>query len=271
MKQTTIARSASFRGIGLHTGREVSMRIEPSEAGTGIFFEYSGAQIRASIENAVVSPRNTELKSGDVTLFTVEHVLAALFGMGVDNARVVLDAPEPPVLDGSALGFATVIKESGIVSLESELNRVPVEKPLIFSENGATILFLPSDVLKMTYFLDHPHEMIGRQSADYVHSESMFLDRIAPARTFGLIEEVEALHNAGLALGGSLENAVVVYPDRYSSELRFENEFARHKLLDMIGDMSLMGRGFSAHCVGIKSGHASNIKSLKTVFGQKKH
>ncbi|MFA6448418.1 MAG: UDP-3-O-acyl-N-acetylglucosamine deacetylase [bacterium] len=266
-QQTTLAGALEFAGTGLHKGCPVSLRIEPAPADAGVSFELNGTLIPATVLNASVTARNTELTDGGATtIHTVEHVLSALYGMGVDNARVILDAQEPPAHDGSAERFAKAINDAGIVSLEAPRDVLELAAPLLFQDRGASVLFLPADGFRATYILDHPHRMVGRQAADFRGGRREYIEDVAAARTFGLIEEVDALRAAGLALGGSTENAIVVYPDSYSSPLRFDNEFARHKLLDLIGDISLIGRPMNAHCIGIKSGHAVNIKSVKRLF-----
>jgi len=261
-RQTTLSGSIEFKGIGLHKGLPVSLKIEPADAGTGIVFEVSGVRIPAVVSNAVVSARNTELSANGKSIYTVEHILSALNGMGVDNARVILDAEEPPALDGSAAPLALAIRNTGITELSEPREFLKPEEPVICGEGGAFVIFLPASSFRATYILDYSHPLVGRQIADCGDGADEYLASVAPARTFGLIEEVETLRKNSLALGGSTENAVVVYPDSYSSPLRFEDEFARHKLLDLRGDLALLGRRLIAHCIATRSGHALNVKSV---------
>ena len=261
--QTTLASGIELEGIGLHKGRPVKMRIEPAPPDTGVVFDLNGEKIPANYAYAVVSARNTTLTSGTGTeIYTVEHVLSALYGMGVDNALIFLDSDEPPALDGSAGRIASAIHTAGIATLDRPASALVLSSPVVVHEKGASVIFLPSPHFQAAYILDHTHPMIGTQAAFFNALGSTYSADVAPARTFGLFDEVEALYAAGLALGGSIDNAVVVHQDRYSSALRFDNEFARHKLLDLIGDVSLIGKRLCARCIGIRSGHALNIKAV---------
>ncbi len=265
-RQTTLSGAIEFSGIGLHKGLPVSLSIEPAGVGTGIVFEVCGVRIPAVVSNAVVSARNTELRANGKSIYTVEHILSALHGMGVDNARVILDAEEPPAFDGSAGPLAESIHNMGITELSAPREFVRPDEPVICGDGYSFVVFLPSPSFRATYVLEHSHPLVGRQVADCGDGPEEYLTTVAPARTFGLIEEVETLRKNSLALGGSTENAVVVYPDAYSSPLRFEDEFARHKLLDLRGDLALLGRRLVAHCIGIRSGHALNIKSIRKII-----
>lgn len=263
--QTTIVEPLVFNGIGLHTGQTAHLRLEPADADSGLWFELAGQSIAASASYVSATARNTELTSGEVAIHTVEHVLSALNGMGVDNVRIVLNTGEPPALDGSSGPIASAIARAGRRILSKPRKYASIAEPIVVNEKDAVLLFLPSDNFKATYILDYDHPMVGRQSAHFGGDADEYLSGIAPARTFGFIEEVEALRRAGLALGGSTDNAVVVYPDHCSSALRFKNEFARHKLLDLIGDMCLLGHRLKAHCIGIRSGHSLNISGVKEI------
>ena len=268
-EQTTLAAGFEIEGIGLHKGLPVKMRIEPAAADAGVVFDLNGEKILADHAHAVVSARNTTIASGSgAQIHTVEHILSAFYGMGVDNATVYLDSEEPPALDGSAGPIAAAIAEAGITRLDKPARTLNLREPFVIGEKGALVFFLPAPAFKATYILDYQHPMIGTQAADFEQVISDYAAEVANARTFGMIEEVDALKNAGLALGGSVENAVVIYPDRYSSDLRFKNEFARHKLLDLIGDVSLIGARLNAHCLGVRSGHALNIKAIRGVLAE---
>jgi UDP-3-O-[3-hydroxymyristoyl] N-acetylglucosamine deacetylase len=265
--QTTIGKTVEFEGVGLHGGKAVHMQIAPADADYGIVFEMGGEKIPACVANVSSTVRNTGLSNGRATVHTVEHVLSALYGMGVDNARIIMDADEPPALDGSSSLFAEVLSRAGTRELGKAVKIISLREPVLIQERDAIVLFMPSANFRALYVLDHPHPLIGRETALFDGDPNEYRVEIAPARTFGLIEEVEGLRKAGLALGGSAENAVVVYPDRYSSELRFPSEFARHKLLDLIGDLSLLGCRLKAHCASIRGGHAINVKAVKEIAG----
>jgi UDP-3-O-[3-hydroxymyristoyl] N-acetylglucosamine deacetylase len=266
-KQTTLAGRLEFEGTGLHTGRSVKMAIEPAPAGTGYVFIRNGVEIPALIKNVSSTSRNTEITAGGETVHTVEHVLSALYSMGVDNAAITLDAPEPPALDGSALPIALAISETGTTTLDKPVKFLIPDKPFMVGEGGSYVTCILADTFHAIYCLEYSHPMIGQQISRFDGTPGEYLSSIAPARTFGLIEEVESLKKDGLALGGSEENAVVVFQDRLSSELRFPDEFARHKLLDMTGDLALAGcLRPKALFIGMKSGHKLNAEAVRRLL-----
>lgn len=262
--QKTIKNPVSFEGIGLHTGKITHVRILPAPENTGVVFVYDGVEIPASIEYISGLTRNTELSKADKKINTVEHVLAALKGMEISNAIVEMKTGEPPSLDGSAYAYAKQISEAGIVTQDAVLKPAFIDEPFVAGNKNAYIACMPSDRFLVTYILDYKHAMIDKMIYHYDVNTTDFLNEVSKSRTFALIEEVETLRKAGLALGGSVDNAVVVYSDRYSSPLRFPDEFARHKTLDMIGDISLAGSlEIKAHFIGVLSGHALNAEAVK--------
>lgn len=267
-RQTTLSAEARIQGAGLHTGAPATLVLKPAPADTGVVFLTQGERIPATVAHAALhAARNTTLSSGNATLHTVEHVLAALSGMGVDNAFVELDAPEPPAMDGSALPLARAIQSAGAADLDKDADYLVIEKPVFVEDPGrAAAAALPHNGFRVTVFIGYDHPLCRTQSFDAEITPERFFAACAPARTYGFIEEVDALRRAGLALGGSEQNAVVIYPDRFSSELRFDNELAAHKALDMIGDLALAGRRLRGHFIGYRPGHALNARLVRAIL-----
>lgn len=240
------------------------MSIEPAPPEHGIKFSYSGSIIKASSGNLGGTARNTGLTDGKVSLHTVEHVISALIGMNVDNALVIMDGPEPPAMDGSAREYALAIQESGLMDSGVPARLLEAQRPVFVASDGASVTWIPGGPFEVVYVLEFDHLLVGNQAIRFNGGPDKYLTEIAPARTFGFIEEVEKLREAGLALGGSEENAVVVYPDRLSSDLRFPDEFARHKLLDLIGDIGLLYNARpTGMFIGVRSGHALNARLVQ--------
>jgi UDP-3-O-[3-hydroxymyristoyl] N-acetylglucosamine deacetylase len=260
--QHTISRPVEFAGIGLHTGVFTSARILPSGPGTGILFRRTdvGAEIAASVENVVETSYATVLAAGGARISTVEHFLAALFGMEIDNAVVEVDGPELPVLDGSALEVSRSIAASGAVEQPARRRFLRVWENDRIRRNGSMIAMSPSAEFEVLVTVDFPGTAIGRQWARLSLTPESFLREIAPARTFVLRGQIEALRAAGLARGGSLDNAIVVDGDAvHNTEgLRYPDEFARHKLLDFLGDIALLGRPLRGAFVAVRPGHTVN-------------
>jgi UDP-3-O-[3-hydroxymyristoyl] N-acetylglucosamine deacetylase len=237
----------------------------PSGPGGGIVFIHRGRRVGASAETAVPAARNTVISDGVVSLHTVEHVMSALYCMGIDNAEIEMSAEEPPALDGGAEPYAAGIRRAGLKELDAPREYLTISKKTTVEKGLSRVAAEPFDGFIVEYEMEYEHPMIGIQSAKFEGDADEYLREIAPARTFGLSEEVEALRAAGLALGGSELNAVVVYPDSYSSPLRFSNEFARHKLLDMTGDLALAGRRLRGRFIGKRSGHALNVELVRLI------
>lgn len=265
-KQRTLQSDVSFAGIGLHTGEQVSMRFLPAKEGVGIHFkriDLPGAPIvPATVEYVCANARSTILGIGDVRIHTVEHVLAAIRAYNIDNLCIEIDGIEPPVGNGSSDVFVSMIEEAGIVEQEGTLPIVRLRSPVYWSEGEIHLVALPSDVYRISYTLDYPTtKLIKSQYFSLPITHENFKKEIASCRTFSLYEEVSALLDRGLIKGASLDNAVVIKDDTILSKggLYFPNEMVRHKILDMIGDLSLVGFDFCAHIISIRSGHASNV------------
>ena len=273
---TLAAASPVMVGVGLHSGKETSLRLLPAPSGSGLIFRDtpSGQEIPARAANVTDTSRCTRLGLGGVEVQTVEHVLSALSGLGVDDAMIVISGGEVPAGDGSAALFADLISEAGLQEQQNSVVRpLTLGHPVFVSEGGATAAALPSDRFQATVVLDYPrHEYLGTIAAVFDAANGKYKAEIAPARTFGFLSEIEALRARGLGLGASRENAVVLGEDRYETPLRFPNELARHKLLDLIGDLALVGRPLLAHVIAFKPGHTLNTRlayllSQKTVLG----
>src|SRR5215203_1149785 len=265
--QRTLRRSISCAGIGLHSGRKVTLSLKPAAAGSGIRFRRSdlgGLEVPAAVNHVGAINYATGLMRDAVRVDTVEHLLAALVSLGVDNVIVELNHPEVPIMDGSAAPFIYLIHEAGLKRLAAPKRFLKIVRPIALSRGDKRIALYPSDNFKVTYSISFDHPMLRHQSRTMQITEESFIEEIAPARTFGFLKEVEMLRQNGLALGGSLENAIVLGETGALNALRFEDEFVRHKILDVIGDMALVGYPIIGHLVAHRGGHA-----LHTSFASK--
>jgi UDP-3-O-[3-hydroxymyristoyl] N-acetylglucosamine deacetylase len=242
--------------------------LEPAPADTGIVFLTPRGEIRAAVENVSAVTRCTCLRSGNAEISTVEHLLAALFGMRVDNAYVRVDGPEIPAGDGSALPFVELIEQVGLEPQPGEPRIVPIEQPVWAIDGDKCILAVPSPGFTVSALVSFDHPMIGEQAVSVCVNPEVFKSEIAPARTFCTAEEIESLLEAGLGRGGNADNVLVVHRDHYAPDLRFRNEIARHKVLDMIGDLSLAGGTISADVTGIRPSHALNVALVRQLIVQ---
>jgi UDP-3-O-[3-hydroxymyristoyl] N-acetylglucosamine deacetylase/3-hydroxyacyl-[acyl-carrier-protein] dehydratase len=263
-RQATLAGEASLSGIGLHTGKPVNLTFAPAAPGTGVRFQRTdlpGAP-EIAVEPAHLSGgvRGTNLTVREVTIHTIEHVMAACFAAGIDNVQVRLDGPEPPAVDGSAKGLVDALRGAGITAQEPARRINRVVRPFTYGDERGQIACFPHTGFRISYTLQYPNTKIGCQYREVDVTPQVIADEIAPARTFCLMEEVEALRSANLALGGSLENALVVDGDKVVNEpLRFPDEFVRHKILDLVGDLATLGGAIQGHFVALKTGHRHNI------------
>ncbi len=257
--QRTLAQPVEIEGVGLHSGSPTRLSILPSGPDKGIVFVWGdrgGLEIPASHRYLKGSSLATTLSRGSASVSTVEHLLSALHGLGVDNARIELHGSEVPILDGSASPFAEPILAAGLRTLRVPRRYLTLTRPISASLGDKEILALPANDLQVTYAIDFPHSAIGYQALTARITESAYASSIAPARTFCLLRDVEEMQRAGLAQGGSLANAVVVGDDGVlNRSLRFPDEFVRHKVLDLIGDLALLGSRLRAHVIAFKGGH----------------
>src|SRR6187549_3651145 len=258
--QRTLRRTVSCTGIGLHSGNKVTLSLKPAPADYGIRFQRSdlgGLEIPATVTHLGGIQYQTGLTREAVSVETVEHLLAALTALGIDNAIVELNSPEVPIMDGSAAPFVYLLHEAGVKRLQAPRRYLKVLRPISLTQGDKRIALYPSDHFKVTYSISFDHPLLRHQSRTMRVTEESFVEEIAPARTFGFLKEVEMLRQRGLALGGSLDNAIVLGETGVlNNALRFEDEFVRHKILDAIGDLSLVGYPVIGHLVAHRAGHA---------------
>ncbi len=263
-KQRTLGGERTIEGVGVHSGRHGALTLKPADAG-GVRFrrvDVDGApEIPADLDHVVGTDLGTNLGSGNVTVLTVEHVMAALAVGGIDHAVVELSGPEVPILDGSFQRYSETVRELGAVTLDGPREIVSVRKALTVAvDAGASYVATPADNLRISATIDFEHEAIGRQFGTFEVTEEAFRDEIAPARTFGFRRDASALRARRLALGASLENTIVLDDDGVMNDgLRFEDEFLRHKVGDLIGDLALIGKGVRTHIVTDRPSHEGNI------------
>lgn len=258
--QQTLRRSISCTGIGLHSGNKVTLSLKPAPADFGIRFrraDLGGVEIPATVQHLAAINYATGLSRDQGTVDTVEHLLAALASLGVDNVLVELNHPEVPIMDGSAAPWVYLVNEAGVKRLAAPRRYLKVLRPISLSRGDKRIAIYPSEHFKVTYSIAFDHPLLRHQSRTMRITEEAFVEEIAPARTFGFLKEVEMLRQQGLALGGSLENAIVIGDTGVlNNALRFDDEFVRHKILDVIGDLALVGRPVIGHVVAHRGGHA---------------
>ena len=273
MNQTTISREISTAGVGLHTGVEVNLKLRPAPENTGYVFvrtDLDNFEIPASAEYISHCSYATTLMRRGVVLSTCEHLLSALRGSGVDNCFIELDNIEIPIMDGSSEDFLELIKSAGVSEQDAPRRHFRVLKKVSLDHDGRRMSIEPSDKYEIECIIDFAHPFINKQSLHFVFENGSFGREIASARTFGFTAEIEMLRKANLALGGSLDNAIVLTPDGMLNQtpLRFDDEFVRHKILDIIGDFALLGMPVLGRITAEKSGHAVHAalmsKLLKT-------
>jgi len=272
IKQRTLKTSINCSGVTLHSGDQVSMTLHPADADSGIVFKRTdsagkGAVIPATWDRVTDTRMCTTLGNDDgVTIATVEHLMAALAGCGIDNALIELNGPEVPIMDGSSQPFVLLIECAGVVEQGSPRRVIRVLKTV--SVNGGEARLSPGSHLSLDFEIDFGDNLVCKQSLSIGVVNGSFAKELARARTFGFLDDVEALRAAGLAKGGSLDNAVVVSGDRVLNEggLRYEDEFVRHKVLDAIGDLYLAGAAIIGKFQGVRSGHATNNALLRALF-----
>jgi UDP-3-O-[3-hydroxymyristoyl] N-acetylglucosamine deacetylase len=269
MRQRTIKKPVEVVGIGLHKGVPVKLRLEPLGENSGIVFYRSdkGISIPLKSENVVDTKMATVIGKEGVSVSTIEHLMSAVYAFGIDNLRIVIDNDEVPIMDGSAISFVMMIKEAGIEFLNASKKFIKITKEVEVRDNQKFAKIKPAKDISFDFeiFFDHP--VIGRQKYKFDFSTKNYIEEIAKARTFGFLKEVQYLRSIGLALGGSLENAIVL-DDKgiLNDSLRFPDEFVRHKILDAIGDMSLIGYNFIGSYEAFASGHHLNHLLTKKIF-----
>ena len=271
--QKTIQNSVTISGIGLHTGAHADMTLKPAAAGSGLRFvrlDLPGTPgVSVSAQTAVMDPqvtRCTAVEEAGVRIHTIEHLLAAASGLGVDNLTIELNAQEVPGLDGSSRDFVAALKKAGIVEQDAPKEFIEITEPLSVSTGNASVVILPSKDFKISYTLDYDHPGMRSQAFNGTVTVEMFEHDIAPARTFCLDTEVPLIRSRGLGKGANEQNTLVMGPQGpVGNTLRFSDECCRHKVLDIIGDLFLLGRPVRGHVVGIKSGHALNRQLVQKI------
>jgi UDP-3-O-[3-hydroxymyristoyl] N-acetylglucosamine deacetylase len=257
-RQRTLNAVAELAGVGLHTGENCRIIIHPAESDTGRIFVAEGIEVAGSLANVHDTLRGTNLSCGGAIIHTVEHLLAALSGLQVDNARIEVFGPELPACDGSALPFVELIEGAGIVEQQAEARILELSEPCWITNGDRYMPAFPGNGFQASAFISFANPMIGEQAASFRIDPDVFKREIAPARTFCTSAEIEALLSQGLGRGGRFDNVIVAYEDHFSTPLRYRDELVRHKILDLIGDLGLLGGRLSASVVAIKSSHALN-------------
>lgn len=272
MFERTVRKPVDIRGRGLHTGKEAEVRILPAGPGTGVIFARPGSEsgTRAADAFGRAAERRTRVVAGGQAVETVEHLLSALSGLGVANARIEVRGPEIPALDGSAAGFARAVTRAGLVRQKRRREIFELKEPVFAAAKDAAILALPYDRFRVTYTLDYPHPRLRAKTVSFDVDEKTYLAEIAPARTFCTREEARALRARGFGLGADTQNTLVMGPKGpLRNRLRFADECARHKVLDLIGDLAPLGFAVEAHFIAVRSGHALNREIGRLILQQK--
>ncbi|RXK13346.1 UDP-3-O-[3-hydroxymyristoyl] N-acetylglucosamine deacetylase [Halarcobacter mediterraneus] len=276
MKQRTIANSVEIVGIGLHKGVPVKMKLEPLDSDMGIVFYRSdkAVSIPLKIENVVDTKMATVIGKDDVVISTIEHLLSAVYAYGIDNLRVVIDNDEVPVLDGSSAGYCMLIEEAGIKELEKSKKAIKIRQDIkIETDDGKRVSLKPSNHIIYDFSINFEHPVIGEQNFRFDYSIEEYKENISKARTFGFLHEVQYLRSIGLAQGGSLENAIVLDQSKVLNPegLRYSDEFVRHKILDAIGDMALLGYTLVGEYDAHAGSHHLNHLLTKKVYEDKEN
>lgn len=276
IKQRSLKNEIRATGVGLHTGQKIFLTLRPAPIDTGIVFRRVDlnpiVEIQAHAENVGDTTLSTTLVNGDVRISTVEHLLSAMAGLGIDNAVVEVSADEVPIMDGSAGPFVFLIQSAGIQEQNAPKKFIRIKKEVTVTDGDKTATFVPFDGFKVSFTIDFDHPVFKERklSASVDFSSTSFVKEVSRARTFGFMHEIEYLRSKGLAKGGSVDNAIVVDKYRILNEdgLRYEDEFVKHKILDAIGDLYLLGNSLIGEFKALKSGHGLNNKSLRELIRQ---
>ncbi|MDP9200568.1 MAG: bifunctional UDP-3-O-[3-hydroxymyristoyl] N-acetylglucosamine deacetylase/3-hydroxyacyl-ACP dehydratase [Gemmatimonadota bacterium] len=268
MSRKTLARPATLEGIGLHLGVACKLTFQPARSRQGIVFRRTDCpglpRIRAHVSEVSSSERRTQLGKGNHAVHTVEHVLAAVSGMGIDDITIDMNGPEPPILDGSAAPFLTALSEAGLASVDGEPEFLHLTEPVRIIDGASVYEAYPHDGLELDVTIEFPHPLIGKQSRRFTITQESFASELSRARTFGFVHEVDALRAKGLIKGASLDNAVVLDDsDILSGDLRWSDEFVRHKAMDCIGDLALAGARVRARIVAVKPSHRGTVTLVR--------
>lgn len=267
MKRKTLAKELVYKGVGLHKGENIDMRLVPQTSGGLVFkrvdLEEGKNIINVHVDNTFDLTRGTNLKNEfGAAIYTVEHFLSALYILNITDLMIEIEGNELPIADGSAIEFVKAMEEAGVVDLAEDVNPIVVKEPVYVTVGDKHVVVLPYDGYKITYSIRFEHTFLKSQMAEFEIDLETYKKEIAPARTFGFDYEIEYLKKNGLALGGTLDNAIVVTKDGVLNPqgLRFEDEFVKHKILDIIGDLKVINRPIKGHIIAIKAGHAINAE-----------
>jgi UDP-3-O-[3-hydroxymyristoyl] N-acetylglucosamine deacetylase len=270
VQRKTISTPVSISGIGLHSGIYTTVTLKPAAPGGGITFvraDLDGLRIPALQASTTALDYATTVGKDDVSVGTVEHLLSALMASGITDVDIHIDGPEVPIVDGSALPFMHLIDAAGVRSLGSEVPLLRLREPIEVVDGEKFIRMTPSNRLVLKYKIDFDHPVIGKQALQFDYDHDNFLRKIAPARTFGFVRDVEKMRAAGLARGGSVENCIVLGDDDVmNGPLRFRDEFVRHKILDLLGDLALIGRPIAGEITASRAGHALHSRFVAKVL-----
>lgn len=274
IRQRTLKNVIRANGIGLHTGEKVYLTLKPAEEDTGIVFRRIDldpvVEVKANPENVTATPMSTMLESGGVTVSTVEHLMSAFAGLGIDNAYIEISASEVPIMDGSAGPFVFLLQSAGIVAQTKLKKFIRIKKPVVYEDGDKWVKFEPYNGFKVSFSIDFPHPVMQNspQVATVDFSSTSFVKEVSRARTFGFMDDLENLRSAGLAQGASLDNAIAMDSQTVLNDdgLRYEDEFVKHKVLDAIGDLYLLGHPLIGAFSAYKSGHAHNNKLLRKLL-----
>lgn len=272
--QNTLKGEASFSGIALHSGARTTLTVKPAQPDTGMVFRRvdmpGSGDIRALATNVVDVRRGTTISNGKGFVMTVEHVLSALHASKVDNALIEMDGAEPPIADGSSLPYLNMIDKAGIVQQDRPAKCWTAKAPIIVEERDTKLVLVPSDSLKVTCIVAFGATPLDNQFFSLTVDPAGFREQIAPCRTFCIFRELEQMLAMGLVKGGSLDNAIIMHNGAMICKdgLRFPNELVRHKILDIVGDLFLVGMRVNAHVIAIKPGHPTNVQMAKAMLAQ---
>ena len=262
MRQQTIRRAVALEGVGLHSGKRVRITVSPAPADSGIVFRIGrdGQPIPAAPESVVDSHYATTIGRNGSRIQTVEHLMAAAAGLGIDNLAVEVEGTEVPAMDGSAKPFVGLLNAAGRTTQSARRRPITIRQPIHVGDGNRWLKIVPASEMRISYTLDNDHPAIGTQVLSWVPTEESFVNEFAPARTYGFLKDLGAMRKHGLALGGSLDNAIVVGKRGTLNGLRYRDEFVRHKVLDLVGDLALLGRPILGHVIARNAGHGLNFE-----------
>ena len=273
LRQRTLKNSINCSGVGLHSGIKVNMTLHPAEADTGIRFRRNGTVQRTEVaaiwQNAIETPLSTTLNGeADIKVGTIEHLLSALYGCAIDNVVIEMNGPEVPVMDGSSAPFVFLIECAGSVIQDSPRRALEICRDVTVSDSRRSVTAMPGRGLSIDFEIDFDNPAVARQRWSFQVTQASYKREVSRARTFGFLEDVDKLREMGLALGGSLDNAIVIDGDQVLNDggLRYDNEFVRHKVLDLIGDLSLIGGPVIGKFRCTRTGHSMTLRMLRTLF-----